>query len=107
MHHGSFRSVELRRLCDCELILGCSGAGKTTLLNVLTQNAPYGKSRGTITLNGEEIKKAVFAEHCAVVPQFDDSWGQLTVQETVLSPFVDACSLFTCAADGICCETVR
>ena len=60
---------------------------------MLTQNAPYGKARGTITLNGKDINKAVFAEHCAVVPQFDDSWGQLTVQETVPSPFASRCLL--------------
>jgi ABC-type multidrug transport system ATPase subunit len=64
-------------------IMGPSGAGKTTLLNVLTQNAPYGKCRGTITLNGHELNKELFAKHCAVVPQFDDSWGHLTVQETL------------------------
>jgi len=65
-------------------IMGPSGAGKTTLLNVLTQNADYGTTYGEILLNGEKLTKERFAEQCAVVPQFDDAWGHLTVYESLL-----------------------
>jgi len=64
-------------------IMGPSGAGKTTLINTLTLDAHYGKTTGTVTLNGVKMTDSIFRQHCYVVVQHDKHWPYLTCRETL------------------------
>ena len=64
--------------------MGPSGAGKSTLISTLTLDAPYGKSTGSVTLNGVPLTEAMFRQHCYVLKQHDNHWPYLTCRETLL-----------------------
>lgn len=65
-------------------VAGPSGAGKSTLISALTLDAPYGKSTGSVTLNGVPMTEAMFRQHCYVMKQHDIHWPYLTCRETLL-----------------------
>eukprot|EP01105_Mastigella_eilhardi_P022725 TRINITY_DN5643_c0_g1_i1.p1 TRINITY_DN5643_c0_g1~~TRINITY_DN5643_c0_g1_i1.p1 ORF type:complete len:1460 (-),score=275.74 TRINITY_DN5643_c0_g1_i1:73-4452(-) len=62
-------------------VLGPSGCGKTSLLNVLCGKAGYGKSSGTVSINGTEMSLKKIKHAMGFVPQEDIMLRSLTVQE--------------------------
>ena len=56
---------------------------ETTLISALTLDAFYGKSYGTVTLNGVPLTDSIFKRHCYVVKQHDKHWPYLTCKETL------------------------
>lgn len=53
-------------------LMGASGAGKTSLLNALCGRAYYGKTTGTVLLNGQESNISDHQSLSGFVPQADD-----------------------------------
>jgi len=65
-------------------VMGPSGAGKTTLINALTLDGLYGRTYGSVTLNGIPLTDQIFKRYCCVVPQQDKHWPYLTTFETLM-----------------------
>lgn len=53
------------------------------MINALTLDAFYGKSYGSVTLNGVPLTDRIFKEHCYVVEQRDKHFPYLTCRETL------------------------
>ena len=64
-------------------VMGPSGAGKSVLISALTLDSFYGKSYGSVTLNGVPLTDRIFKEHCYVVVQHDKHFPYLTCRETL------------------------
>ena len=64
-------------------LMGPSGAGKTTLLKLISHEVRGGEARGSVTLGGRPLTRALYREHCAYVPQHDTLWPMLTCHEHV------------------------
>jgi ABC-type multidrug transport system ATPase subunit len=62
-------------------VMGPSGAGKTTFMNALCGRAYYGKTTGTIKINGESDEILRHRKRVGFVPQDDIVHDDLTVRE--------------------------
>ena len=56
---------------------------QTTLMNALTLDAPYGVTKGSVTLNGVAMTDKIFRQHSYLVTQYDRHWPFLTARETL------------------------
>lgn len=65
------------------------------MINSLTLDAFYGRSSGSVTLNGVPLTDSIFKKHCYVVKQHDKHWPYLTCRETLMF----AAQLFEAAPD--------
>jgi len=68
------------RMCA---IMGPSGAGKTSFMNALCGKATYGRTGGSIRINGEEANMASLKSVMGFVPQDDIVHQELTVREQI------------------------
>ena len=75
-------SGELRpgRMCA---VMGVSGSGKTSFISALAGRASYGKTLGSLFINGSECKLSKFRKMVAFVPQEDTMFRELTVKENL------------------------
>ena len=69
---------------------------QTVLINALTLDAFFGKTYGSVTLNGVPLTDKIFKEHCYVVVQQDKHFPYLTCRETLQF----AAELYNVAPDG-------
>jgi len=68
------------RMCA---IMGPSGAGKTTFMNALCGKATYGRTTGSIFVNGQRADISDFKSITGFVPQDDIVHQDLTVREQI------------------------
>lgn len=65
-------------------ILGPSGSGKTTFLTTLAGKATYGKTVGSVFINGKADRISKFRDVVGFVPQEDVMLREMTVFETLM-----------------------
>ncbi|GFZ14842.1 hypothetical protein Acr_24g0010320 [Actinidia rufa] len=65
-------------------VLGASGSGKSTLIDALANRIAKGSLKGTVTLNGENLKSRLLKVISAYVMQDDLLFPMLTVEETLM-----------------------
>jgi len=65
-------------------IMGPSGAGKTTLMNTLAGRATYGRTCGTLLINGSVDTIKSYSDLVGFVPQDDIMHSDLSVKENLL-----------------------
>jgi len=78
--HGVTGEFRAGRMCA---IMGPSGAGKTTFMNTLCGKASYGRTTGSISVNGHLADVSEFRSVTGFVPQDDIVHQDLTVREQI------------------------
>ncbi|XP_030525300.2 ABC transporter G family member 10 [Rhodamnia argentea] len=72
------------RPAEITAIAGPSGAGKTTLLEVLAGKISWGQVSGEVLVNEQPIDPKSFQRLSGYVPQDDELFPSLTVEETLM-----------------------
>ncbi|CAI7918917.1 unnamed protein product [Closterium sp. NIES-54] len=82
---GSFGgNIHSARSGELTAIMGASGGGKTTLLNILAQRISSRQRKGTVELDGAEVRAGTMRRVSAYVMQDDVLFPSLTVRETLM-----------------------
>ena len=63
--------------------MGVSGSGKTSFISALAGRATYGRTHGTLFVNGRESRLTKFSKMVGFVPQEDTMFRELTVKGTL------------------------